>query len=236
MVLFQMDPARFITVYIVQLGMGIIYFLIGLLILKRDTKRLNQLFATFYLLSASATIINVIYVSLTINPWVKYLHILTFYLFCFAIVYLLIFNLILLKSEKVFPIKKHNLIALIYGGLLFGLVFIPKGVTIDASTEWRPVWSLPFLIYALVVLTCCATVPTTYYSLQVYKKLENEELKKRWAFNIVAILGYFAILYLTSVSNYLNNPTFRLITSIAGLSLFVTAYLLFYSVGRQIEK
>ena len=236
MVLFQMDPARFITVYIVQLGMGIIYFLIGLLILKRDTKRLNQLFATFYLLSASATIINVIYVSLTINPWVKYLHILTFSLFCFAIVYLLIFNLILLKSEKVFPIKKHNLIALIYGGLLFGLVFIPKGVTIDASTEWRPVWSLPFLIYALVVLTCCATVPTTYYSLQVYKKLENEELKKRWAFNIVAILGYFAILYLTSVSNYLNNPTFRLITSIAGLSLFVTAYLLFYSVGRQIEK
>ncbi|TFG14955.1 MAG: hypothetical protein EU535_02510 [Promethearchaeota archaeon] len=236
MVLFQMDLARFITVYIVQLGMGIIYFFIGLLILKRDTKRLNQLFATFYLLSASATIINVIYVSLTITLVVKYLHILTFYLFCFAIVYLLIFNLILLKSEKVFPIKKHNLIALIYGILLFGIVFIPKGVTIDASTDWRPVWSLPFLLYALVVLTCCATVPTTYYSLQVYKKLESEELKKRWAYNIVAILGYFAILYLTSISNYLNNPTFRLITSIAGLTLFVTAYLLYYSVGRQIEK
>jgi len=232
----QMDIARFITVYIVQLGMGIIYFLIGLFILKRDTKRLNQLFSTFYLLSASATFINVIYVSLTVNPVVKYLHFLTYYLFCFAIVYLLIFNLILLKSEKVFSIKKHNLIALIYGGLLFGLVFIPKGVTIDASTEWKPVWSLPFLIYALVVVTCCGTVPTTYYSLQVYKKLESEELKKRWAFNIVAILGYFAILYLTSVSNYLNNPTFRLITSIAGLSLFVTAYLLFYSVARQIEK
>ena len=97
-------------------------------------------------------------------------------------------------------------------------------------------WSLPFLLYALVVITCCAVIPTTYTSLEVYKKLEDPEVKKRWVYNLVAILGYFVILYMTSFSNYLNNPSFRLATSIAGLFLFVTAYLLYYSVGREIEK
>lgn len=238
MVLYQMDVARFITVYIVQLGMGIFYFIFGLIILKRDTKRLNQLFSTFYILAASATIVNVIYVSITINPLVKILHFLTFYLFCFAMVYLLIFTLIVLKSEKVFTVKKHNLIAVIYGGLLLGLAPIGwyGGITIDASTDWRPVWSLPFLLYALIVISVCAIVPTIYFSIEVYKKFEDKVIKKKWTYYILAIIDYFIILYLTSISNYLNNPSFRLITSIAGLTLYATAYLLYYGVGKQIEK
>jgi len=237
MVLYQMDVARFITVYIVQLGMGIIYIIFGLIILRRDTKRLNQLFSTFYLLAASATILNVIYVSFTLNPLVKILHFITYYLFCFAMVYLLIFTLIVLKSEKVFTVKKHNLIAVIYGGLLLGLAPIGwyGGITIDASTNWRPVWSLAFLVYALIVISACI-LPTLYYSIEVYKKFEDEIIKKKWLFYILAIIGYFAILYLTSISNYLNNPSFRLFTSIAGLTLFATAYLLYYGVGRQIER
>ncbi|HEY0089759.1 MAG TPA: hypothetical protein VGB37_13005, partial [Candidatus Lokiarchaeia archaeon] len=71
MVLFEMDVVRFIQIYIVQLGMGIVVVFIGLLILKRSTKRLNQIFATFYLLVAAATITNVIYASLTIRWVVK---------------------------------------------------------------------------------------------------------------------------------------------------------------------
>ena len=238
MVLYQMDVARFITVYIVQLGMGIIYLIFGLIILKRDTKRLNQLFSTFYILSASATIVNVIYVSINTNPTVKILHFTTYFLFCFAMVYLLVFTLIVIKSEKVFTVKKHNLIAVIYGALLLGLAPIGwyGGITIDASTDWRPVWSLAFLIYALIVISVCSVIPTIYYSIEVYKKFEDEVIKKKWAYYILAIMDYFIILYLTSISNYLNNPTFRLFTSIAGLTLYATAFLLYYGVGKQIEK
>ncbi|MFX1338264.1 MAG: hypothetical protein ACFFDK_06625 [Promethearchaeota archaeon] len=237
MVLCQVDTARFIQIYVVQLGMGIIYIIFGLIILRRSTKRLNQLFSTFYLLSASATIINVVYVSLYVNPLVKILHFITYYLFCFAIVYLLIFTLIVLKSERVFTIKKHNLIAVIYGGFLLGLAPIGwyGGITIDASTNWRPVWSLAFLVYALIVISGCI-IPTLYYSIQVYKKFEDEIIKRKWLFYILAILGYFTILYISSISNYLNDPTFRLMTSISGLSLYATAFLLYYGVGRQIEK
>lgn len=235
MVLYDFEIIRFIQVYVVQLGMGIFYFFIGLVILKRDTKRLNQLFATFYILSASAAILNVIYASVFIVPAVKILHFLTYFLFCFAIIYLLIFNLIILKSEKIFTIKKHNIIAGTYAVLLFVLILIPGGITINKSTDWKPVWSLPFLIYALIVVSCCAIIPTTYFSIQVYRELEDKTVKKKWAFYILATFGYFAILYVTSISNFLNDPTFRLITSIAGLSLFGTAFLLFYGVGRQIK-
>jgi len=235
MIFFQFDISRFIQVYVVQLGMGIFYFFIGLKILKRDTKRLNQLFATFYILAASAAVINVIYASLFINPAVKILHFLTYFLFCFAIVYLLIFNLIILKSEKLFTIKKHNIIAGTYAVSLLVLILIPGGIIINESTDWKPVWSLPFLIYALIVISC-AIVPTTYFSIQVYIELEDKIVKKRWAFYILATLIYFAILYLASISNFLNDPTFRLITSIAGLSLFATAYLLYYGVGKQIGE
>lgn len=234
--LFQLDTARFLTVYVVQLGMGIVYFIMGLIILKRDTKRLNKIFSSFYIISASATFVNVIYVSLTVNPLVMYLHIITVYLFCFATINLLIFNLILLKSEKVFDRQKQNIVIVIYGVLLLGLFFIPNGVTIDASTEWKPVWALSFLIYSIIIVTSFSTFPVTYYSIKVYKEIDDKELRKKWAFNIISILVYFAIFYLTSISNYLNNPTFRLVTSIAGLSLYATAYLLYYSVGRQIEK
>ncbi|TFG22455.1 MAG: hypothetical protein EU529_10440 [Promethearchaeota archaeon] len=235
MVLFEFDIPRFIQVYIVQLGMGIFYFLIGLVILKRDTKRLNQLFATFYILAASASIINVIYASIFINLVVKILHFLTYFLFCFAIVYLLIFNLIILKSEKLFTIKKHNIIAGTYAVSLLVLILIPGGITINKSTDWKPVWSLPFLIYALIVISC-AIIPCFYFAVKIYKKLEDKALKKKWAFYILATLIYFAILYVASISNFLNDPTFRLITSIAGLSLFATAYLLYYGVGKQIGE
>jgi len=74
MVLLEMDIIRFIQIYIVQLGMGIVVIFIALLILKRSTKRLNQIFATFYLLIAAATITNVIYASFTIKWVVSVLH------------------------------------------------------------------------------------------------------------------------------------------------------------------
>lgn len=234
MVFNQMDLSRLIMVYVVQLGVGIIYLIIGLMILKRSRKRLNQLFSTFYILCSAATLVNVIYASLTLNPAVKILHFLTIFLFCFAIIYLFIFNLIILKSEKVFTIKKHNIIAGIYAASLFVLVFIPGGVMINESTEWKPVWSLPFLIYLLIVLSC-ATIPTGYYALKVYKKLEEKTLKKKWAYYIIAIFGYFSLAYMIPISNYLNEPTFRLITSIVGLTLIPTAFLLYFGVRLQIE-
>ena len=237
MVLYQsMDLARFIIVYIVQLGMGIVFFIFGILILKRDRKRLNQIFSFFYLMTASATIVNVIYVSFTINPLVKYLHLVTVYLLLYAPLYLLVVSLIILKSETVITVKKNNIIAFTYGLLLFGLFLIPGGVTIDETTDWKPVWSLPFTIYALTLVSFFVIIPFIYFSMKIYGKFEDKILRKRWLLFNLGMLPYFGMMYVLSISNYLNDPGFRLLTSIVGLSLYLSAFFLYYGIGRQIKK
>ncbi|MBD3255516.1 MAG: hypothetical protein GF383_10505 [Candidatus Lokiarchaeota archaeon] len=236
MVLFQFDPVRIFQIYVIQLGMGIVYYLIALLILKRDTKRLNQIFSAFYISSASATVVNVIYAPLTTNPTVLVLHFITFYLFAFAWIFLLIFSLILLKSEKVITTNKQFLLILIYGGLLLILAFIPDGIKIDATTDWKPAWSLLFYLYALILVNIFGIIPTAYFSIKIYKKFEDPLLRKKWAYYFLGVAIYFIVFNSTILSNFLNNPIYRLINSLIGLTLFPTAYLLYYGVGRQIQK
>ena len=236
MVFYQtMDLARFITVYIVQLGMGIVYLIFGILILKRDRKRLNQIFSFFYIMVFVGTLLNVIYVSFTVNPLVKYLHIATVYLLFYAPLYLLVVSLIILKSEKVITVKKNNIIALTYAVLLFGIFLIPGGVTIDETSNWKPVWSLPFVIYALTLVTLFVIIPFIYFSIKIYGKFEDKILKRRWLLFNLGFLPYFGLMYMTTISNYLNDPGFRLLTSLVGLSLYATAILLYTGIGRQIR-
>jgi len=238
MIFVQMDIVRFIQIYVVQLGMGIVYFFYGLLILKRSTKRLNQVLSFFYVSAASATIINVIYASLAIRWLVKVLHFVTYFLFCYAPLFLLVFCLIIYKSETVVTVKNINIIVWSYFfllAILAPIAWFADGIIIDESTSWKPVWNLPFLLYALILLSLYIVIPLTYLLIKVYISFNEAELKRRWLFFTLGVLPYFAILYLTSISNFLNDPTFRLIASIAGLSLFATAFLLYYGVVRQLK-
>ena len=239
MVLYQMDLTRFITVYIVQLGMGLVYLFIGLLIIKRSRKRLNQIFSYFYFMAASAAIVNVIYAPLKLQTTVKFLNVVTIFLFSYAVLYLFVVCLIIWKSETVITVKRNNIIALVYFILLvvlFPIAFFADGVTINESTDWKPVWSFLFVSYLLIVVTSFIFIPLIYVLIRVYGSIEDKELKKRWLFFILGILPYFAFLYLISVSNFLNDPTFRIITSIIGLFLFPSAFLLYYSIVRHLEK
>ena len=88
----QMDAARIIQVYVFQLGMGIFFLLIALLILKRDRKRLNVIFSAFFLCIFLGTLVNVIYAPLNVNPAVLFLHLITDFLLFLSVIFLLIFN------------------------------------------------------------------------------------------------------------------------------------------------
>jgi len=239
MVLFEMDVVRFIQIYIVQLGMGIVVVFIGLLILKRSTKRLNQIFATFYLLVAAATITNVIYASLTIRWVVKALHVLTVILFWYATLYILVFCLIVYKSETVITVKRNNVIALIYFVLLLvmaPIAYLMDGITINETTDWKPVWNLAFAVYAFLLISVYIVIPLIYLLIKTYRTFEDDELKRRWKFFALGLFPYFLDLYLITFSNFINDPTFRLITALVGLSIYASAFLLYYGVIRQIEK
>ena len=158
-----------------------------------------------------------------------------FFLYLFP-VFLLVFVLIIYKSEKVFTTTKQSIIILICSVAIFCMVFIPGGVTINASTDWKPVWSWLFFSYLITVITIIY-IPAFYYSTKIYKEFEDEQLKKKWRFLLIGIFLLYMLNFGTLFSNTLNIQTFRTVWSMISLILvIVSPYMMYYGVGKQIRE
>ena len=241
MVYFQLTTGRFITVYIAQGVILMAFLYLAIKILLRDRKRLNVIFAGLYLSPSIGVLINFIYAPLTDVNIVLILNFLTNFGFFYAPIFIVVFDLMLLKSEKVISTSKQLIILIIFGFAMFSMLFflfIPEfGVTINEGTGWSPEWSLPFLIYVVSVETIGALVPSLYLSFQIYKKFEDEALKKKWRFFILGFIALMTFMYAIFISNYLGDPTIRLIIGVMGLILAILGgFLMYFGVGKQIEK
>lgn len=238
---FQLTPGRIITVYIAQGVILLAFLYLAIRILLRDRKRLNVIFAGLYISPAIGVLINFIYAPLTDPSIVLILNFFTNFGFFYAPIFIVVFDLILLKSEKVISTGKQLVILIVYGIAMFGMlifIFIPDfGITINQGTNWSPVWSLPFFIYVVLVETIGALIPSLIFSFQIYKKFEDEVLKKKWRFFIFGFIALMTFMYAIFISNYLGDPTIRLIIGIMGLILAILGgFLMYFGVGQQIEK
>lgn len=233
-----MSPTRIITVYAAQGFMCLFFLFLAFKILKRDRKRLNVIFSGFYISPAIGFIINFIYAPLTDVSVVLMLNFLTNFFIFNSSIFIVVFNLILLKSEKAITTRKQLIILIVYSIAMFSMIvflFIP-GFGVTFNENWSPIWSFPFFIYLLVIETI-GTVSGLYLSFQIYKKFEDETLKKKWKFFIFGLSFIYIFMYGIFISNTLNIPDFRTIIGVVGLILaLVGAYLMYYGVGRQIEK
>jgi hypothetical protein len=152
-------------------------------------------------------------------------------------VFLLSFNLILLKPEAIFDKVKQVFIILTYAGVLtiFFLVGMLGGVRLGPSTNWNPEWEFPFFLTVLGICIPSLIIPILYYSLQIYNKFENEELREKWKFFLIGILLYFIMWCGTCVSNLLAEKLVRdLWTAVSFISLLST-YTIYYGVGKEIN-
>jgi len=240
-VYFQLTFGRIITVYIAQGVILLAFLYLAIRILLRDRKRLNVIFAGLYISPAIGLLINFIYAPLTDVNIVLILNFFTNFGIFYAPIFIVVFDLILLKSEKVISTGKQLVILIVYGIAMFGMlnfIFLPDfGVTINQGTNWSPVWSLPFFTYVVLVETIGALIPSLIFSFQIYKKFENEELKKKWRFFIFGFIALMTFMYAIFISNYLGDPTIRLIIGIMGLILAILGgFLMYFGVGKQIEK
>jgi len=240
-VYFQLTPGRIITVYIAQGVILLAFLYLAIRILLRDRKRLNVIFAGLYISPAIGVLINFIYAPLTDPSIVLILNFFTNFGFFYAPIFIVVFDLILLKSEKVISTGKQLVILIVYGIAMFGMlifIFIPDfGITINQGTNWSPVWSLPFFTYVVLVETIGALIPSLIFSFQIYKKFEDEVLKKKWRFFIFGFIALMTFMYAIFISNYLGDPTIRLIIGIMGLILAILGgFLMYFGVGQQIEK
>ena len=238
---FQLTTGRIITVYVAQGVILVAFLYLAIKILLRDRKRLNVIFAGLYISPAIGVLINFLYAPMTDEFIVSILNFFTNFGFFYAPIFIVVFDLILLKSEKIISTSKQLMILIIYGIAMFGMIFflfIPgSGVTINQGTGWSPVWSLPFFLYVVFVETIGALIPSLYFSFQIYKKFEDEQLKRKWRFFIFGFIALMTFMYAIFISNYLGDPTVRLLIGVVGLILaLLGGFLMYFGVGKQIEK
>ena len=238
---FQLTTGRIITVYVAQGVILVAFLYLAIKILLRDRKRLNVIFAGLYISPAIGVLINFLYAPMTDEFLVSILNFFTNFGFFYAPIFIVVFDLILLKSEKIISTSKQLMILIIYGIAMFGMIFflfIPgSGVTINQGTGWSPVWSLPFFLYVVLVETIGALIPSLYFSFQIYKKFEDEQLKRKWRFFIFGFIALMTFMYAIFISNYIGDPTVRLLIGVVGLMLAILGgFLMYFGVGKQIEK
>ena len=241
MVLFELTIGRILQVYVAQGVIIAVFLYLAIRILFRDRKRLNAIFAGLYISPVIGVFMNFIYVPLTDETIVLFLNFISNATAIYAPIFIVVFDLILLKSEKIISTSKQLAILIGYGiaVLCMGIfLFFPDyGVTINDSTNWTPVWSIPIYIYVMVILTCCATIPAFFLSIKIYQKFEDQLLKKKWKFFIFGYVALMTFMYAIFTSNTLDNANFRLILGVVGLLLALAGgFLMYYGVGRQIEK
>ncbi|MHA2008635.1 MAG: hypothetical protein ACXABO_19965 [Promethearchaeota archaeon] len=229
-----MDIARFLQIYVIQGGFGLAFLYMAYIVLKRGRKRSNVYLSSFYLSTAIGVIINIVYANIFDETVVYILHFITYYVLCYSVIFLLIFVVILLKPSDKFNNKQQFISLILVGLILLGLLAIPNGIQINQSTNWKPNWSWGFFIYSVTTFSSILVIPTSYYSLRIYSKFENQYLKKRWKYFLIGLIGYFFLFYGTTISNTLNNDSFRLIWSILSLPTLISLFLIYYGVGREL--
>ncbi|MFX1337298.1 MAG: hypothetical protein ACFFDK_01670 [Promethearchaeota archaeon] len=236
--MFQPIPfSRIIQVFIIFLGGGIFFLVLSFLILRKNKHRLNLTICGFFIFIFLGGLFNAIYVILTTQvdeSVVVALHIITYIFFCLAQIFLLMFNLILWKSEKLFTIKKQLIILGIYCALLFVLFFIPEGVRINESTYYRPQWNLQFFIYANIVWIGYAVIPTLYTSIKLYQAFEDPKIKKRWKIYVIGMIMIYVELFGVGVMILINDPFLRAVWNIYDVCVLIGAFLIYYGVVRQL--
>jgi len=228
------DIPRFIQVFIVQGFFGLFFLFMAYKILRREAKGINLILSGFYLFTGVGVIINIIYVNIYIESVVWVLHFITYFLLCLSLIFLLLFVLVLSKSEQVINLKIQLLLILIFSILILILLFIPDGIKINETTNWKPDWSIPFLIYSYIVCSSVAIGPSIFYALKIFQKIEHKKLKKKWKYFMIGISAYYFLYYGTSLSNTLADPTFRLIWSVISLPTLITLYFIYYGVAKQL--
>ena len=236
-----MEPSRFVTIYVAQMILCLWDAYLAYRILKRDKKRLNLIFAGFYLFGVIGTIFNFIYAPIESVPVVLALNFLTNFFLFYSPIFFVVFELMLLKSEKFINTRKQLLILIGYGIFMFCMIFFvltPEwGLTLGPSTNWAPDWDFPLFLYLIIGESIFAVGPVFYLSYRAYYKFEDEQLKKKWKNFIYGFGAYMIFLYTIFISNLLDIPEVRTITGVMGvICAIVGGYLMYIGVTRQLEK
>jgi hypothetical protein len=254
-----MSTTRFLQIYIVQGTLCVFMIYVGIRVLKRNPKkRLNQIFSAFFFLSgAGAPIINFIYAPIDIpslQGLVEFFNILAYIVMTMGLIFLLLFILIIEKSEKVINTPKQIIIIVSYAVLLSMLYIMPDTVVVSieldsinynppAYVQKSPVW-YPLSTAYVLIITTVTLVLSIFFSLKVSRQFEDKELSKKWRYFTIGVILLWSVALMIVTTNYLaplvsptdaTESTIRLLSGLIQLVLIsIGAYFTYYGVGKQV--
>ncbi len=211
--------AALIQVFAIYGFMVVITLTIACIVLARNPKnRINRNFFLFYFFTALGLIINIAYRALNdpvLNPWMNRG---TVFFTMFGIVFLLIFNIIINKSQTIFTHGRAVLYVILWAIACSGVFWIDyftgyNGVQWDYGPDTPglqddpiiggtgiPVWSTMFTLYA-IILAQGLFVITLIVVFKIYRKFSDKKLKRKYISSIIAIIFFDWIM----VGGFLNN-------------------------------
>lgn len=230
--------SRIFIILTTQPIISIIFLLLAYRILKRRTTNITLILSIFYILVGIGFIFDVIYLLLTTIWTTQFLSIfyfITYYLIIFPEILIVIFIKNILKIELFSSFKKDLIIIIFYGILGFMLHMLPGGITVNKETNWTPVFSWAYLILLYIYFTIMVFIPTMIFSVKLYNKFEDKNLKKKLKFFIIGIISIFTTLYGAALFNTWQNPIFKTIWSVLSLILTIpSGFLIYYGIGQNL--
>ncbi len=209
---------------------ALLYLYLGTKIVIRRNDKYSRYLSAFYFSQSTIFILNIVYAFIFVEHIVYFLFLVLLYIGSIGFGSLLIFNGLLYFSRHDFfqKLKIRVYYLLSYATILLGIFFIPNGVVINMSTDWRPVYSFPFMLYIITVNFVLAGVPLIILSIKTYISMEAPDIKRKFLSFCIALYLYFFVLTVSQIFNYLNMPSLNLLYFLLSIIMLPSAYFMYY--------
>jgi hypothetical protein len=140
-----------------------------------------------------------------------------------------------LKLGVKFSSTKQYLIFTAYLILLFIILLLtPVGLTLNESTDWHPVYTDFYFAYIMIILSIPFVI-TLYFSVQIYKSFQNEDLRRRWKYFGFGITGLYVFAYSTLIIYKMLSGVIVLIMSLIDFVLIIlSSFFVYYGAIKEI--
>lgn len=224
---FQIDTyplETYIMVFGVQGFLFLVYLLIGIRILLRNRNRISLMLAGFYLFCALGLSLNFIFLFVTDLLLYRILYLGTLYFLFIGSLQLTLFTIILYRTESAFSSRTQIFSVSFYAVFLFiAMLLLSIGADLNDT-----VYTFRMTLGLVLIFSIFTAIPVIYYSIKIFKTIENDVLKKRWGMFMVGITEQVVFAVGTLIHNFLREGSSSYEWAIISFILILSSSILIY--------
>ena len=233
-----MDYIRIFQVFGAHSVIIFVCLLLSYFLLRPPRSNKKTIFACFYIFLSLGLILNWIYYFIFIEEIVLIIYYIAIISSYGSGNFVVIFALMYWKGEEIITPLRQIIIALISYAFFSFSIFIPNGVVINASTNWKPVWSAPLTLYFFIVIIIFQVIPIFYLMIKRIADIDpiEKNVKIGWrVFLIGSTLYIFGGLQIILVRVYFSGWVL-LISGITNIILMIIGpTLMYYGLNHEFK-